>query len=726
MNKKLKFVLWIVGVFIFAVICGHFRTPGQVNMPNPNGYHYVRGGSGHTAPAVSSSAAGAPTSTPAAATPPASSAGPPAASACPAAIAQTVMTARGARTVPQTTLPLSAFYQLIDNQPGCISNVTFYNGETSVRVDRLDVAPVTVDLSDDGGKQALMNKLIASKVPFTVTPVDPVASFVSNHIGLIIMLVIGFFVISSLGKMGKKGLTGMGGMGKSRGKDVSKDMTGVKKVTFNDVAGCDEAVKELRRVCKGIVSAGVYEQFGAKIPRGIMLKGPPGTGKTLLARAVANEVDGNFVAESGSAFVEMLVGVGASRVRELFDTARKTVAQTKKPYIIFIDEIDAIGGKRGSGLGSGSNKEHEQTLNQILVEMDGIVSNEGIIIIGATNRMDMLDDALLRPGRFEVHVNVDLPDRFGRVKIFQIHTRKRPLARGVTMDQLADRTFGYSGAEIEGICNRASIIAAERYQSQLDAAVASGMTPAAARAEFAGEVTIEDFDEGIDCIRYGNADESKQARMREEDKGNTAVHEAGHACAAVCAPGVDPVVKITIMRRSKALGYVQTMPDTDRVSFTRTQALSSIVMAMAGRAAQEAILGTCDTGASNDFQQASSMARNMVTKWGMSRLGPISVGEQQAGPFGGGAGNAAFGDTLANEIDVEWRYITTLCYKAAKRIVTSDKARLQALTDLLMKKETVLAVEWKALLEQYPTQVKWEDLELPKSFDDDGVISAES
>ncbi|MBU6455046.1 MAG: AAA family ATPase [Cyanobacteria bacterium REEB67] len=727
MNKNLKFVIWIVSVLIFAFVVGRFREPFEVNKPITTTAQYAGRGhvSGHATPTVPSpSPVSSPATTPAtsvAVAPPnsTSTAGsaPAPVNTCSAAATTTVInTARGARTVVATTLPVSDLYQMIDSSPSCISGVVFRNGVNAVHVVRTNGNTFDVNLSDEGGKAALMTKLASAHVPFGVVPVDPVAGFVSNNFGTILMvgLAILFFVglrRAQAAQMGK-----MTGMGKSRGKDVSKGTDKVAKVTFKDVAGADEAVKELRRVVKGIVGAQIYSEFGAELPRGIMLKGPPGTGKTLLARAVANETDGNFIAESGSGFVEMLVGVGAARVRELFATARKTVAETKKPYIIFIDEIDAVGGKRSSGMGSGGNREAEQTLNELLVQMDGIIDNEGIIIIGATNRIDMLDEALLRPGRFEVHVNVDLPDRAGREAIFAIHVGKRPLAANVTMAALADRTFGYSGAEIKAICNRASIIAAERFAARLNSMVASGMTPAQARLELTKEVTLNDFDEGIDFVRYGNADPGKQSRMRVEDKENTSVHESGHACAAVVAPGVDPVVKITIMNRSKALGYVQTMPDNDRVSFTRTQALSRIVMAMAGRAAQQVILGTCDTGASNDFEQATDMARKMVASWGMSRLGPISVGQRGAGPFGGGGGNASYGDDLSNEIDREWRYIVDLCYAAAVKIVTADKERLMALHEILMKQETVLAGEWKALMERYPSKIKWEDLDLPLDF----------
>jgi cell division protease FtsH len=514
---------------------------------------------------------------------------------------------------------------------------------------------------------------------------------------------------------------GITGMGKSRSQDAEKMRSSITKVTFKDVAGCEEAVKELRRVVKGIVGAEVYKDFGAELPKGVLLVGPPGTGKTLLAKAVATETDGSFEVTSGSAFVEMLVGVGASRVRDLFANARKKVAETKKPHVIFIDEIDAVGGKRG-GTAANSNTEREQTLNQILVEMDGVISNEGIIIIAATNRVDMLDEALLRPGRFDCHVSVDLPDRKGREDIFAIHIGQKPLAGEVTLSALAQRTYGYSGAEIKGVCNRAFILAAERYASDFRNLIDSGLSSEEAKQKLVKETLLKDFDEGIDFVRYGNPDAAKQSRMKEVDKKNTAYHEACHAVASVVCPEADPVVKITIMRRSKALGYVQTMPDTDRVSFTRDQALSRIVMAMAGRAGQEIFLNTVDTGASNDFQQATDMARQMVAVWGMSRLGPISVGDRAAGPFGGAGSHAGFGQDLGNEIDREWRYITKTCYEAAKTIARADRERVEALVTVLMEKETMLADEWKELLARIPAKIDWKSLKLPE-FETDSDLS---
>jgi cell division protease FtsH len=709
MKPNTKFILWIFGAFLFAFIAGRFVTPGPVPTPKPS--HVAgRGAPIHnpsqqpntntgisTTGTINSSSAVA--NCPAGKTLPAP---PP---------------SRGSQSPTTSSLTISELYQLIDISPTCITNVAFINGENNVRVERVNQLPAFVKVSDAGGKQALLAKLDKSNINFqTVEPkVDPIAKLLTDNAGTILVLVviIGFMVYSS--RRAAKQMGGITGMGKSRSKDADKLKESIAKVTFKDVAGCEEAVKELRRVVKGIVGADVYKEFGAELPKGILLIGPPGTGKTLLAKAVANETGGTFEVTSGSAFVEMLVGVGASRVRDLFESARKKVAETKKPHIIFIDEIDAVGGKRGGGTAAGSNSEREQTLNQILVEMDGVIGNEGIIIIAATNRVDMLDDALLRPGRFDCHVAVDLPDRAGREAIFAIHIGDRIIAKEVTLAGLAQRTYGYSGAEIKGVCNRAFILAAERYAARRNDLQQSGLSAEQIAAELVKETTLADFDEGVDFVRYGNPDAAKQSRMKDSDKSNTAYHEGGHAAASVVAPEADPVVKITIMRRSKALGYVQTMPDTDRVSITRQQALSRIVMAMAGRAAQEVFLNTVDAGASNDFQQAADMARRMVTAWGMSRLGPISVGDRAEGPFGGGGGHAGYGQDLGNEIDREVRYITSMCYKAAKVIVEADRERIEALVKILMDKETVLADEWLTLLKQYPSKIKWSDLPLPET-----------
>lgn len=697
MKTNVKYALWILCVFLIAFVAGRFREPGSVHALQQQHAPVGCGGRGHVC--VATPAQPAPgqvvSSTPTVVQPGA----PP------------------AKTAPVAIESFSQLLSVIEEQPASITSITITNGLNVVKVSRPGLPDASVVVPDEGGKAALIARAASQKVTVVAREikVDPVVKFVSDN--FVTFLVLG--VVIFLFTMGQRGMAkqmgGVKSMGKSRARDADENRDKIKKVTFNDVAGCDEAVKELRRVVKGIVGAEIYQKFQAELPRGILLIGPPGTGKTLLAKAVAGESDGTFDITSGSDFVEMLVGVGASRVRDLFDNARKKVAETGKPHVIFIDEIDAVGGKRGGGTSMGSNSEREQTLNQILVEMDGMVSNEGIIIIAATNRVDMLDDALLRPGRFDCHVSVDLPDRSGREAIFAIHIGDRMLAADVSLGKLAHRTFGYSGAEIKGIVNRASIVAAERYAARLRDLQESGLTQAEIDAQLVPEVTLKDFDEGIDFVRYGNAVPSKQARMSEKDKKNTAYHEAGHAVSAVVFPDSDPVVKITIMRRSKALGYVQYMPETDRVSFSREQAIARIVSAMAGRATQEVFLKTFDTGASNDFQQATDMARKMVTQWGMSRLGNISVGERGEGPFGAGSGGgyAGVGPELSNEIDREWRYIVDTCYRAAVTIVKAESERIEKIAAILLDKETMLVDEWKALLDAVPSRVDLRTLVLP-------------
>lgn len=401
----------------------------------------------------------------------------------------------------------------------------------------------------------------------------------------------------------------------------------------------------------------------------------------------------------------MFVGVGASRVRDMFEQGRKKVKESGNPHIIFIDEIDAVGGKRGGGTGESSNSEREQTLNAILVEMDGMKNNEGLIIIAATNRVDMLDKALLRPGRFDCQVMVDTPNKEGRAAIFGIHTRNKPLAADVNCDVLAARSWGYSGAEIEGACNRAALLAAERYGLDIDEE-ATEVEILAALNELGATISLSEFDEGVDFVRYGSADPAKQKGMAKEEKKNTAIHEAGHACVSDVMPGSDPIVKITIMNRSKALGYVQNMPSEDRYGLSVDQLVARMVMAMAGRCAQEVILKKSDTGASNDFEQVSQMAHNMVTKWGMSRLGHISVGSGGSGMRGYAGGPiSSYGPKLADRIDDEWQRIAEECYKLARKIVEKDKARIEKLAAILMEKETVLSDEWKVFSKENPTTV---------------------
>jgi cell division protease FtsH len=725
MSTNTKFTLWIASIAIFAFIAGRFTPPGTVSRShqtprttsseqkkfaaNTSTNHAV-----NSAPSVAAGSTAGRSET-AAVSPvlPAPLPGTATISAAPKNAAPVhPPSGRWAPPPPKPPeLTISELYNLIEAKPASIKCITFVNGKNEVLVEREGLPASTVRVPDDGGKHELRSKIARAHIAFKVqeTAVDPVVSGVSYMLpSLLIVGVILYIYFASRRAQRQQsengGPVGQTGFGASKAKDAAMFKNVIKKTTFADVAGCEEAVLELRRVVKGLVSADVYKLFQAELPRGVLLIGPPGTGKTLLAKAVAGEVDGGFAFLSGSDFVEMYVGVGSSRVRDLFATARRRFSITKRPQVIFIDEIDAIGGKRGGGTSSGSNSEREQTLNQILVEMDGMISNEGIIVLAATNRVDMLDEALLRPGRFDCHVSVDLPDKAGREAIFGIHIGDRHLANEVTLPVLAHRTYGYSGAEIKGVCNRAAILAAERYAARKDELEQSGVTAEELKSQLVAEVALNDFDEGIDFVRYGNAAKSKQARMTDLDKRNTAYHEAGHACASAVLPDSDPVVKITIMRRSKALGYVQYMPDTDRVSITDRQALARIITAMAGRAAQEIFLGTVDAGASNDFTQGAQMARRMVASWGMSTLGHISVspdGEQ-------------IGPELANEIDRECRRIIEECYQAARAIVQADKERIEALVIILMDKETVLADEWNALLASLPSAFNDND-KLPKA-----------
>ena len=748
MNKNLKFTIWILAVAVFAATIGSLM-PSKPWPPAPKAPVTVSTGRGTPAKQVS-----APAENPAAITAaPVTSNGTQAQTPAPAA-----SPANPAASKARTPAAASFFElkQILGNEPASVSRVVFTNGSNEIIVNRVGKTDLKVTVPDDGGKAELRRLLDGAKVPYEVRGEETNwLAFFSSHI----WLVVGIFIIGSLifsyftrqragGAAGKGPTTGNGAnMGQTTAKMVDELGDAAQKVTFDDVAGCDEAVKELKRVVKGFEKNVVYDIFDAKLPRGILLLGPPGTGKTLIAKAVAGECEGSMQILSGSDFVEMYVGVGAARVRDTFAKAREKVKATGKPHVIFIDEIDAVGGKRGTGAGAGGNQEREQTLNALLVEMDGVQSNKGIIVMAATNRADMLDDALLRPGRFDCHIAVDMPDVAGREKIFAIHTRKKPLAANVTAGLLAVRSYGYSGAEIKGACDRAAMIAAERWgalpgvaealakiaEADKQLAEAQGnknynprkaipeeetalKMKAAAEEELKAlpsrEILLKDFDEGIDFVRYGGPKTASQAAMAIEEKTNTAYHEAGHAVVAAVLKAADPVVKATIMRRSRALGYVQYMPTTDRMSFSDDQAVARIIIAMAGRAAQEVYLNKVDTGASNDFEQASDMARRMVTSWGMSRLGRISVGERGASPMGGmsGGGNLPYGGALSNEIDVEWRRITEACYQIARYIVETDKERMEHVAKTLLEQETILSPEWNAFLEQVPTKVDAEKI----------------
>ncbi len=478
---------------------------------------------------------------------------------------------------------------------------------------------------------------------------------------LVIIAVFMFFMRQMQGGAGGKG--GPMSFGKSKARLLSEDQV---KTTLADVAGCDEAKEEVGELVEFLRDPGKFQRLGGRIPRGVLMVGPPGTGKTLLAKAIAGEAKVPFFTISGSDFVEMFVGVGASRVRDMFEQAKKHA-----PCIIFIDEIDAVGRHRGAGMGGGHD-EREQTLNQLLVEMDGFEMNDGIIVIAATNRPDVLDPALLRPGRFDRQVVVGLPDIRGREQILKVHMRKVPMGDDVAAAVIARGTPGFSGADLANLVNEASLFAAR-----------------------AGKRVVEmkEFELAKDKIMMGA--ERKSMVMSEKEKQNTAYHEAGHAIVGRVVPEHDPVYKVSIIPRGRALGVTMFLPEEDRYSLSKRALISQICSLYGGRIAEEMTLGFdgVTTGASNDIMRASQIARNMVTKWGLSeKLGPLMYAEEEGEVFlgrGGSGQHASFSGETAKLIDSEVRSIIDQCYGTAKQILTDNRDKLDAMADALMKYETI-------------------------------------
>ncbi|WP_285763643.1 ATP-dependent zinc metalloprotease FtsH [Biformimicrobium ophioploci] len=472
---------------------------------------------------------------------------------------------------------------------------------------------------------------------------------------LLIIAVFMFFMRQMQGGAG--GRSGPMAFGKSKARLLGEDQI---KTTFADVAGVDEAKEDVQELVEFLRDPSKFQRLGGKIPRGVLMAGPPGTGKTLLAKAIAGEAKVPFFSISGSDFVEMFVGVGASRVRDMFDQAKK-----QAPCIIFIDEIDAVGRHRGGGVGGGHD-EREQTLNQLLVEMDGFEGNEGVIVIAATNRPDVLDRALLRPGRFDRQVFVGLPDIRGREQILKVHMRKVPLDDKVSAQTIARGTPGFSGADLANLVNEAALISARANRRV---------------------VTMEEFEKARDKIMMGA--ERKSMVMSEKEKENTAYHEAGHAIIGRLMPEHDPVHKVTIIPRGRALGVTQFLPEEDKYSLSKRAIESQLCSLFGGRIAEEMTLGFdgVTTGAQNDIERATDLARNMVTKWGLSeKLGPLHYGEDESGQPG--AGNPISGKT-SNEIDEEVRRIIDGCYERAKGLLEENRDILEAMKDALMEYETI-------------------------------------
>jgi len=475
-----------------------------------------------------------------------------------------------------------------------------------------------------------------------------------------------FLVMNNLQGGGTKVMS----FGKSRAKRLSADSP---KITFRDVAGVDEAVEELYEIKDFLENPKKFQALGARIPTGVLLYGPPGTGKTLLARAVAGEAGVPFFSISGSDFVEMFVGVGASRVRDLFEQAKQN-----SPCIIFMDEIDAVGRHRGAGLGGGHD-EREQTLNQLLVEMDGFEAKDNIIMIAATNRPDILDPALLRPGRFDRQIAVDRPDRKGRAKILEVHTRGKPLAKDIDIDALAGQTPGFTGADLSNLINEAALFAARRGKR---------------------EITQVELEEGI--MRVVAGPEKKTRVMSEKERLVTAYHEMGHAIVGHYLEHADPVHKVSIISRGRALGYTISMPQEDRFLTTRAELLDAMAMTLGGRAAEEIVFGEITTGASNDLEKVTATAKQMVMRFGMSKkLGPRVFGHDHGQPFLGREFSAEpdYSDEIAREIDDEVRQIIEGAHARATKLLNDHRERLDAVSEILVRRETIEKEQFELLLD---------------------------
>ena len=493
-------------------------------------------------------------------------------------------------------------------------------------------------------------------------------SLLVNFLPLLLLIAVLIFIMRQMQAGGNKALS----FGKSRARLLTSQQ---KKATFKDVAGIEEAKEELQEIIDFLKDPQKFQKLGGRIPKGVLLVGPPGTGKTLLARAIAGEANVPFFSISGSDFVEMFVGVGASRVRDLFEQGKKNA-----PCIVFIDEIDAVGRHRGAGLGGGHD-EREQTLNALLVEMDGFESNEGVILIAATNRPDVLDPALLRPGRFDRRVVVPRPDIKGREEILRVHTRKVPISEDVDLSVIARGTPGFSGADLANLVNEAALWAARQNRKL---------------------VMMIDFEMSKDKVLMGV--ERRSMILSDEEKRNTAYHEAGHALVAAMTPTADPLHKVTIIPRGMALGLTMQLPIDDKHTYTKTYLEGTLTVLMGGRLAEEIFLGHITTGAGNDIERATEIARKMVCDWGMSDLGPLAFGKKEEAIFLGREINQHrdYSEDTAIQIDKEVHRIVMMCYETARNILTLHRETLERIAAALLEREVLDAGELKLLLANQP------------------------
>jgi len=586
---------------------------------------------------------------------------------------------------PGSSTEAPSYNELVKPKTGLIAEGRIKEVSINVKDSTLDVTKVNDEKFSTGyppnSEESLIALLNQSETTKTIVHGTGSSGLLSLLITILPFILFFGFWVFLMNQMQGGGSRVMN-FGKSKAKRMSVDAP---KITFRDVAGVDEAVQELQEIKEFLENPKKFQALGARIPKGVLLYGPPGTGKTLLARAVAGEAGVPFFSISGSDFVEMFVGVGASRVRDLFEQAKQN-----SPCIIFMDEIDAVGRHRGAGMGGGHD-EREQTLNQLLVEMDGFEMKDNIILIAATNRPDILDPALLRPGRFDRQVVVDRPDRKGRKHILEVHTRGKPLSKAINLDALAGQTPGFTGADLANLINEAALLTARQGKR---------------------EITMQELEEGI--MRVIAGPEKKTRVMSEKERLITAYHELGHAIVGHLLPNCDPVHKISIISRGQALGYTISLPTEDKFLTSRAELTDTMAMTLGGRAAEEIVFGEITTGASNDLEKVTETAKQMVMRFGMSeRLGPRVFGHDRGQPFLGREFSAEpdYSDEIAREIDDEIRRIVEGAHQTAKDLLTDKREQLDRISKILLERETIDAEQFVALLDGKPVDEVFADEE---------------